>query len=193
MDTSSGVEFNAHETPCPSTATYDAIVEASCEAKDLDSAHSWYQQLARNGCALQQPRYWALGYAPRASSLLFLMLMNALALDGRVEEINQLVKSHKPRFFQMPNAFRYLVYAANISDLQDRIPPPAVISERLDWVFGQSSAIGSSSTRLPLTLDGQFAYVSEPAVQLYVRAGNYARAADVACSAGVHGGYHARI
>ncbi|KAJ7039922.1 hypothetical protein C8F04DRAFT_282756 [Mycena alexandri] len=112
--------FGPADVPRPGSSTYTTVIAGFINAGDIDTALAWFRRLL-NETAVARAPYESHQQALRPDSVAWQTMLDALALDGRVDDLNALFLEYvqcAPRDgLVVRDADRQMVYLANIARL----------------------------------------------------------------------------
>ncbi|KAJ7770639.1 hypothetical protein B0H16DRAFT_1685894 [Mycena metata] len=112
--------FGPADVPRPGSSTYTTVIAGFINTGDIDTALAWFRRLL-NETAVARAPYESHQQALRPDAVAWQTMLDALALDGRIDDLNalflELVQCASRDGLVVRDADRQMVYLANIARL----------------------------------------------------------------------------
>lgn len=116
--------FDPTRPPAPASSTFATILSGFCKANDLDSALLWFHRLLKQKFAPLHP-YKSTLLPTRPDLIAWRILIEHLAVNGKVDEVNALIMHHRDQKLdrtddiELRHLERHYVQHANLKRAQD--------------------------------------------------------------------------
>lgn len=136
VSSSSDNAFAVNETPVPTSSTFSTVIAGFVMNGDIKSALAWFEKLLAQDKAPVSPFQGLDGRAMRPNSVAWHMMLDALAKEGMVDDLNRLYKILKTIYVEDHINIRavdhFIVHRANMDNL-DKLPREQAL-ELLEWL-----------------------------------------------------------
>ncbi|PCH41686.1 hypothetical protein WOLCODRAFT_151735 [Wolfiporia cocos MD-104 SS10] len=121
LDTKAGEAFGIADVPPPASSTFHRIISAFCDVGDISTALSWFDRLLAQSTSPRHP-YEPNPTPSRPDIATWLRMTEALALDGRVDDLNRiysrLLETAEEDQLQLALFNRHMFLQANLRHLR---------------------------------------------------------------------------
>lgn len=153
LDTPLGQTFRETDPPLPNAITYTSIITGFCEAKDIQSALSWFDRLLAQD-SVAENSFAPLSTPPRPDHLAWVTMIDTLARMGKVDDLNRLflklLEVAPQDGLSIRTVDRFIVFRANFDAMQSPDMPQSRASALLDFVLTQVMNIDGDTHSLAL-------------------------------------------
>ncbi len=136
VSSSSNNAFAINETPVPASSTFSTVIAGFILNGDIKSALAWFDNLLAEEKAPINPFQGLDGRAMRPNSVAWHMILDSLAKEGMVDDLNRLYKILKTIYVEDHITIRavdhFIVHRANMDNL-DKLPREQALGA-LDWL-----------------------------------------------------------
>ena len=122
LASTAGDQFGPKDTPVATPSTFTAVITGFIQSGDISSALTWFDRLLAQKQAAANP-FEGLGGAPmRPDSLGWHVMLDGLAKNGKIDDLNRLYQVMKSTAVQDRVEWRpidqLIVYSANLENLE---------------------------------------------------------------------------
>ncbi|KAF8960261.1 hypothetical protein BDZ97DRAFT_2038640 [Flammula alnicola] len=134
-----GDHFTSADVPITTSSTFSTVINGFLQAGDIQSALAWFDKLLGQERAPEDPFQGLGGNAMRPDALAWFLMLDALAIHGKIDDLNRLYKIlkviHVEDHFQIRSSDRLIVHTANMENLKNNDVDNATAIETLQFLL----------------------------------------------------------
>ncbi|KAF8164793.1 hypothetical protein B0H34DRAFT_212843 [Crassisporium funariophilum] len=123
LSSKAGNEYAPDDVPVVTSSTFTTVITGFLQAGDIQSALTWFDRLLVQPQAGANPYEGIGGEAMRPDGVAWNVMLDALALHGRIDDMNRLYKilkaTHKEDRLFIRSVDQLIVYSANMENLKN--------------------------------------------------------------------------